>query len=70
MPLCKTLSKALDISKKTPIVSIEGFASKFLWISWSIARSWLTPDFELTNYCQWFNHKVNQTESFQIFSPK
>ena len=31
---CQTLFKVLEISKKTPLTSPEGFKSNDLWISW------------------------------------
>ena len=38
-PSCQPLSKALDISKKTPLVSSEGYALKLEQIAWVIARN-------------------------------
>ena len=39
-PSCHTLSKALDISEKTPLTPNEGLASKEAYKSWVIERSW------------------------------
>ena len=41
-PSCHTLSKALDISKKTPLTSNP--SSNDLYISWVIASNWLTQE--------------------------
>ena len=38
-PSCHTRSKALDITKKTPLFSNEGLASKKAYISWVIEIS-------------------------------
>ena len=39
-PLCQTLSKALEMSKNTPLTSVRGLLSKLVCISWTIDKSW------------------------------
>ena len=40
IPSCQTLSKAFDLSKRTPLTSAVGFSSKEVWISWIIDNNW------------------------------
>ena len=40
IPSCQTLSKAFDISKKTPLISTIRFSSKAVWISGIIDNNW------------------------------
>ena len=40
VPSCQALSKAFDISKKTPLTSAVGFSSKAVWILWIIDNNW------------------------------
>ena len=43
-PSCHTLSKALDIFKKTPRNSRVGYASKAEYILWTMDNSWFTQE--------------------------
>ena len=76
-PSCHTRSKALDISKKTPLFSNEGLASKKAYISWVIEISWciqespgMKPDwFGLSNFFyRQVLKKCIKNDSFKQFS--